>query len=153
MSTLTDEIKEFIVKGLARFDTPSQVAEAVKVHFDIEVSRQQVFAYDPAGSRPPAQRWIELHAATREAFLRDVGEIGIAHKAVRLRLLERFAQRAESRGFTERAARFMEQAAKECGGAYEGRRPGLKSKTALRGESADRRPVRQVPAEIDFDYD
>jgi hypothetical protein len=28
--TLTDEIKTFILRGLARFDTPSGVAEAVK---------------------------------------------------------------------------------------------------------------------------
>ena len=29
MPTLTDEIKAFIVRGLARFDSPSEVAEAV----------------------------------------------------------------------------------------------------------------------------
>ena len=57
MPTLTDEVKEFIVKGLACFDTPSQVAEAVRVNFGIEVSRQQVFSYDPDGSRPPSPRW------------------------------------------------------------------------------------------------
>jgi len=122
MSTLTDEIKEFIVKGLACFDTPSQVTESVRVNFGIEVTRQQVFAYDPAGSRPPAPRWIALHAATRAKFLGEVAEIGVAQKAVRLRWLDRMSRSAEARNAFTLAAALMEQAAKECGGLYESRR-------------------------------
>ncbi|HVO04028.1 MAG TPA: DUF2280 domain-containing protein [Candidatus Cybelea sp.] len=131
MSTLTDEIKEFIVKGLACFDTPSEVVEGVKANFGIEVSRQQVFAYDPGGSRPPAPRWGALHAATRERFLREIAEIGIAQKAVRLRMLHRMARRAEENHRLALAAAFLEQAAKECGGAYEDRRPRSASNTTL----------------------
>ena len=52
MPTLTDEIKTFIVRGLARFDTPSQVAEAVKANFNVELKRQHVYAYDPRCSQP-----------------------------------------------------------------------------------------------------
>jgi hypothetical protein len=123
MPILTDEIKAFIVKGLACFDTPSQVAEAVKATFDLEINRQQVHTYDPDCSQPPAPRWRELHAATRERFLSDAAEIGIAQKAVRLRMLERYVQRAEARSFFTQAAAFLEQAAKECGGVYESRKP------------------------------
>ena len=54
MPTLTDEIKTFIVIGLARYDTPSEVAQAVGVNFGVEITRQQVHAYDPACSKPPA---------------------------------------------------------------------------------------------------
>jgi hypothetical protein len=118
---LTDEVKTFIVKALAYYDTPSQVVEAVKVTFGLEISRQLVHTYDPACSQPPAQRWLELHAATRQAFLADIAEIGIAHKSVRLRMLDRFARNAEARNFPFHAAEFMEQAAKECGGIYEKR--------------------------------
>ncbi len=122
MPALTDEIKEFIVKGLACFDTPSEVAEGVCVNFGITVSRQQVFSYDPDGSRPPAERWSALHAATRAKFLSEIAGIGIAHKAVRLRLLERYVRHSEK--FTDRsdAAALLEQAAKECGGIYESRK-------------------------------
>jgi hypothetical protein len=130
MQTLSDEIKEFIVKGLAKFDSPSRVAEGVKVMFGVEVSRQLVHTYNPAGSQPPAQRWIDLHAATRAAFLADVAKIGISHKAVRLRMLERYAQRAEAQNYTMRAAMFLEQAAKECGGIYEGRKASARLKSA-----------------------
>lgn len=125
MATLTDEIKAFIVRGLARYDTPSQVAEAVKANFGIVINRQQAFAFDPSNSRPPAQRWIDLHAATRETFLSDIAQIGIAHKAVRLRMLEHYARRSEANGYNIVAAGFLEQAAKECGGIYESRRPAM----------------------------
>ena len=128
MMTLSDEIKEFIVKSLARFDTPTQVAEAVKAEFDIEVSRQHVHTYDPGGSQPPASRWCELHAVTRQKFLHDVAEIGVAHKVVRLKILDRFARRAEANNLGTLAATFLEQAAKECGGAYETRKPRVPSK-------------------------
>jgi hypothetical protein len=118
-TALSDEVKAFIVRGLARYETPTQVAAAVKTNFGIEIDRRQVFAYDPAGSRPPAQRWIELHAATRAKFLAATAEIGIAQKQVRLRMLDRYAHRADGNDQMERAAAFMAQAAKECGGFYE----------------------------------
>jgi hypothetical protein len=119
---LPDEIKEFIVRGLARYETPTRVAEAVKKTFDLEVSRQQVFSYHARGTQPPAERWCELFEATREAFLTDFSAVGIAQKAVRLRMLERYARHAEERGQYTRAAGFLEQIAKECGGVYEGRK-------------------------------
>jgi hypothetical protein len=62
MPTLTDEIKTFIVKSLACFDTPSQVAEAVKVNFDVEISRQHVYAYDPIASQQISPRRDRCHA-------------------------------------------------------------------------------------------
>jgi hypothetical protein len=130
MSTLSDDIKAFIVKGLACFDTPSQVAESVKVTFGLEVSRQQVYAYDPDCTQPPSARWIALHAATREKFLDGMAEITVAHKAVRLRMLERYARLAEDQKRTQVAAMFLEQAAKECGGVYEGRKAPAAPKNA-----------------------
>jgi hypothetical protein len=118
-SILTDEMKAFIVRGLARYETPTRVAASVQAQFGIAIDRRQVFAYDPAGSRPPAQRWIDLHAATRAKFLGAVAEIGIAQRLVRLRMLDRFANRADENNQMERAAAFLVQAAKECGGFYE----------------------------------
>ena len=125
MSILSDDIKAFIVRSLARFDTPSEVVLAVKANFDVEVSRQQVHTYDPGCSQPPAARWCELYAATRQAFLQETAQIGVAHKAVRLRVLERMAQRAEQRGNLMVAAALLEQAAKESGGLYERRPPAV----------------------------
>ena len=47
MSTLTDDVKTFIVQANARFDPPSRVAEAVKAKFGVVVTRAQVERYDP----------------------------------------------------------------------------------------------------------
>lgn len=47
MATLKNEVKAFIVQAIACFDTPSQVAQAVRQEFGIELSRQQCEAYDP----------------------------------------------------------------------------------------------------------
>jgi hypothetical protein len=118
-TVLTDEIKTFIIKGLARYETPTRVAASVKAEFGIGIDRRQVFAYDSAGSRKPAQRWIDLHAATRAKFTRAVAEVGVAQKVVRLRMLDRFANRADEADQVVRACRILEQAAKECGGFYE----------------------------------
>lgn len=122
MPTLTDKIKTFIVKGLACYDTPSQVAEAVKMNFNVEITRQHVYAYDPNASQHMAPRWRELHAATRQALLREVAEIGVAHRTVRLRMLDRLAHRCE-RNNVALALECLELAAKECGGIFENRRP------------------------------
>jgi hypothetical protein len=118
---LTDEIKAFIVKRIACYETPSRIAAAVRVNFGIDVDRRRIFDYDPKGARPPAQRWIDLHAATRAQFLREVAEIGIAQKVVRLKMLERIAESAEDNHQHDKVARYLQQAARECGGFYEKR--------------------------------
>ncbi len=118
MPTLTDEIKTFIVKGLACFDTPSKVAEDVNAVFGVQVTRHHVHLYDPACAQPPAERWRLLHAATRQALLADTAAIGITQRNVRLRMLDRMAHRCE-RSNVPLTAALLEQAAKECGGLYD----------------------------------
>jgi hypothetical protein len=71
---------------------------------------------------PPSARWRDLYAATRKAFLNEVAEIGVAQKAVRLRMLDKMTHNALANRFPLRAAYFLEQAAKECGGLYDRRR-------------------------------
>ena len=119
---LTDEMREFIVRGLARYQSPTEVAHALRDAYGVEVSRQLVYRYDADSARPPAQRWRDLHAAARQAFLDEAAVIGVAHKALRLRLLDRMTQRALAENYTLQAAAFLEQAAKECGGIYESRK-------------------------------
>lgn len=123
MAKLPDTIKTFIVQHLAMFDTPSQVAEAVKEEFKVEVTRQLVESYNPerAGEKP-AKKWVQLHAATRKAFLDEVAAVPTAHKAVRLRRLDRMATKAEQKGNMVLAKELLEQIAKECGDAFTNKR-------------------------------
>jgi len=120
MAILTSEVKGFIVQALACFDTPTQVANAVKQEFNIEVTRQQVAQHDPTKSTGAnlAAKWRVLFEDTRKRFREDTADIPIANRAFRLRALGRMAERAESIKNLALAAQLMEQAAKETGGAY-----------------------------------
>jgi hypothetical protein len=118
MAKLSEDVKSFIVKQLAMYDTPTQVAEAVKERFGLEVTRQQVRAYDPGAGVRIMKKWHVVFDATRKNFLEHSGEIPIANRAVRLRRLERMAVAAESKKNYPLAAQLHEQAAKECGDYY-----------------------------------
>ena len=117
MERLSDDVRRFIVQRLAMFDTPSQVAEAVKAEFGIEVTRQAVRAYDPTArnAKKPARKWAVIFEETRKRFLAQTSAIPIAQRAVRLRRLDRMYMAAESSKNYALAAQLLEQAAKEEG--------------------------------------
>lgn len=121
---LSDEVKTYIVQALACFDSPSIVAAAVKKEFGVEVSRQLAESHDPnkkaaAGLAP---KWRVLFEETRKTFLEDTASIAISHRAVRLRALQRMAEKAENQGNMVLASSLLKQAAEEVGGAYTNRR-------------------------------
>lgn len=121
---LSDEVKTFIVQSLACFDSPSVVAKVVKAEFDVEVSRQLVESHDPnkVAASGLATKCRALFEETRKTFLEDTSKIAISHRAVRLRALQRMAEKAEGQGNMVLAASLMEQAAKEVGDSYTNRR-------------------------------
>ncbi|WP_312911137.1 DUF2280 domain-containing protein [Stutzerimonas nitrititolerans] len=124
MAVLRSEVKAYIVQALACFDTPSQVAEAVKTEFGITITRQQVESHDPskyAGQRL-AKKWADLFHDTRKRFREETAEIPIANRAYRLRALGRMAEKAENMKNMALTAQLLEQAAKECGDVYVNRK-------------------------------
>lgn len=133
MTTLTEDVKAFIVQALACFDTPTQVSEAVKEEFGLEVTRQQVASYDPTKktARGLAKKWQAIFHATRKSFLEDTAAIPIANQTFRLRALQKMYEKTASRGNYGMAAQLIEQAAKESGGMFVNR---------LKSESDDREP-------------
>lgn len=120
MTALNSEMKAFIVQALACFDTPSQVAEAVRTRFGIIVSRQQVETHDPTkrSGKGLARRWVTLFEDARAGFKKAMIDIPIANKSYRLQALGRMMEEAEARGHLVLALKLLEQAAKECGDAY-----------------------------------
>lgn len=120
----SEEIKRFIINGLAAFDTPSQVASAVKQEFGVEVTRQAVEGHDPTkhAGRNLAPKWRELFEAARKAFIEDATAVPIANRSTRLRALNRMALEAERKGNYVLAAQLHKQAAEEMGNAYTNRR-------------------------------
>lgn len=117
---LTDEMRTFVVQQLAMFDSPAQAAKALRDAFGVTIRPQSVEFYDPtkrAGDKL-AEKWRTIFIETRKAFIEDTTEIGISHKTVRLRALQRMAAAAEGKGNLALAAQMHEQAAKEMGDAY-----------------------------------
>lgn len=123
MNVLSDEVKTFIVQQLAMFEPPSVVVKAVKDEFEVEVSPQQVEAYDPGkrAGRNLSEGYREIFETTRAAFLTDTAAIGVSHKVIRLRTLSRLIETAEKRGNAVLAANLLVQVAKEMGDAYTNR--------------------------------
>jgi hypothetical protein len=124
MAKLTEPQKLYIVQALACFDTPSQVAEAVREEFGIQIDRRRVHEYDPTkiAGRGMAAKLKALFDETRKAFLKDVNLIPIANQAVRLRTLQRLVAKAEAQGNSALVAQLLEQVAKETGGSFTNRR-------------------------------
>ena len=142
MAALNTEIKAFIVQALACFDSPSQVATAVKNSFGVVVSRQQVETHDPTrkSSKGLAKRWVTLFEDTRASFRSEMVKEPIANRAMRLRALGRMFEVAEAQGHLVMAVRILEQAAKECGDLYTNRRG--------RGEAGCE--VQATPVQVEF---
>lgn len=117
---LTDEMRTYVVQELAAFVPPSVVAEAIRKDYGIKITPQAIEAYNPtkrAGAKL-AMRWRVLFETTRKAIQEDADSIGVANRNVRLRALQRMADRAEAAGNIALAAQLLEQAAKEQGNAY-----------------------------------
>lgn len=121
---LSDEVKTAIVQALACFDSPSVVAATVKKELGVDVSRQLVESHDPTKKAASglAPKWRILFEITRKTFLEDTAMIAISHRAVRLRALQRMADKAEVQGNIVLASSLLKQAAEEVGGAYTNRR-------------------------------
>ncbi|SFH52688.1 DUF2280 domain-containing protein [Ensifer sp. OV372] len=121
---LTHEQQTYVVQSLACFDSPSVVAAALKKDYAVTLTPQAIEAYDPnkkAGARLAA-KWKMLFEETRKTFLEDTASIAISHRAVRLRALQRMADKAETQGNMVLASSLLKQAAEEVGGAYTNRR-------------------------------
>ena len=91
MATLREPVKIFIVQSLACFETPQQVADAVKQEFKIEIERQQVAAYDPTKptGKNLSKKLKELFFKTRNDFKVNIYDIPLANKSVRLKELQK----------------------------------------------------------------
>jgi hypothetical protein len=145
MAALAENVKLRIVQALACFDTPSQVAKEINAEFGIVVSPQQCELYDPnkrAGQKL-SERYRQIFAETRKTFLEDTSTIGVSHRAVRLRTLQRLIDRAESQGNIGMVSQLLEQVAKETGDAYTNRHK-------LEHTGKDGGPIKTQPVPVDL---
>lgn len=117
MPRLEEPVKSYIVERLAQFARPSEVVADVLAEFGVTITRQAVEEYDP-DKRCTTKKWVELHAATRTAFLGRNAGLAITHRPWRLKQLEDMALIARKNRNYKLSASLLEQAAKEEGGFY-----------------------------------
>ncbi|WP_084636401.1 DUF2280 domain-containing protein [Mesorhizobium sp. WSM3626] len=121
---LPEAAKAFVVQRLACFDSPSDVAKAVNQEFGVVITRQSVEFFDPTkrAGKNLAPKWRTVFDEARKTFLHDIALIGISHRSVRLRALDRMAEKAMEQGKSELVLQALRQAAEEMGGIYTNRR-------------------------------
>lgn len=133
MARLKNSHKRLAVKRLAVFDRPSEVRDALKTRFGVEVSLSQLAHYDPTSSKGQdlSEELTRLFHETRDAFEEEQEGIALAHKSKRLQELQRMYYRLGDRieelpehhvmGKVELEAErreVLEQIARETGGMY-----------------------------------
>jgi hypothetical protein len=123
MARLTKEAKVFVVQRLACFEPAQDVIQAVKDTYGEDVTPQALQAYDPTkvNGKSLSAELRQIFEDTRKRYLAETQDIPIASRAHRLRVLDRLATKAEQRQNAVLVMQLMEQAAKECGGAFENR--------------------------------
>jgi len=136
---LPENVRRFIVGELATFRTPTEVSNAVKERFGLEVARQRVEYYDPAklvNHGKLARKWVQLFRRTRERWLAATADVAIANRRYRLEQLQHLYQKALDMGKIGNvplAKELLEQAAKEAGDLYTNRRKiDLDARSALK---------------------
>ena len=118
MAVLKKEVKLFIVRSLAVFNTPTETAELVHQDYGVVVTKQQCEKYDPT-KRSGENLSTELKAefeATREEFLEKPKNIPIANLSVRLQRMENQYQKHGKNRVA--ALSILKQAAEDVGGKY-----------------------------------
>lgn len=118
MATLRKEVKLFIVRSLAQFNTPEETARLVNEEYkNLNVSRQQCERYDPTkrAGKDLSEELKNEFEITRSEFLGKPESIPIANLVVRL---QRYEDGYQSSKNIVRRLKILEQAARDMGGQY-----------------------------------
>ena len=119
MRRLSEAIKRRIVEHLACYRTHAEVTDLIRDEFGVMISSRHVRAYDPTSFQFAAShRWLDYYQTVRKRCAKEVGEIAIAHRAYRMRQLQRILDRAMDRGDYRQSLQTLEQAAMEMGNWY-----------------------------------
>ena len=85
---LTREQKIHVVRRLAAYDGPAEIARDLKKRFGIEITRQAIMQYDPTKGSECAEEWADLFRALRREYMDDK-----ADRAGKSRRVERIVLR------------------------------------------------------------
>lgn len=117
------ELVAFIIRAHAAYTPAPEICTAVLREFGARIQPQQTYRFDPkrpAGKSMPEELLALFHDA-RAKFNEAIDDIPVASRSYRLSQLQKLYERAtdEVTGNPIHASHLLEQAAKECGKAYE----------------------------------
>lgn len=122
MAQLKKEIKIFIVRSLAQFNTPTETAQAVHQEYGVQITKQNCEKYDPtkrSGQDLSAELRKEFEA-TRQDFLDKPQNIPISNLSYRQARRQKVLEGAGNNKMLIMSV--LEQAAKDVGGVFTNRK-------------------------------
>lgn len=116
-STFSTDEKLFIVENLARFQSHSETADALAKAFNRrKPDLRSIANYDPASRNcRMGKRYHKAYAIVRKGYIERIADVGLAHQAHRLRLIEKLIDKATTAKEYASAIKGLELAAKEMG--------------------------------------
>jgi hypothetical protein len=121
VAALTEEQKAFVVRELACYRSPQEVADLVNQEFGIAVTREQMRNYHPESAHNSqaskvAEKWRVLFETTRAAFKTGAADEALTIKAYRARELGELYRRAKKKNLLPLAADLLGKAELWFGG-------------------------------------
>ena len=119
MAELQDDEKREIVRLLACYYTPAEVAALMREQHEVELTIHQICRYDPTRLKFEAGDWARtLFAEVREAYTKGTTDIEIANQGWRLNELRKLYLHHVKTKNNVQAANVLKQVAEEVGGSY-----------------------------------
>ena len=122
---LNEHHRAFLVRAFACYSGPAEAVKGLHDAFGIDITVQGAQHYDAdslRGKQKLAQKWQEMFARTREAFLEDVVKtVPYAEKSVRIKELADAAKAFKEHNNFMAMAKMLEQIAKEVGNVHTNR--------------------------------
>lgn len=115
MPAIKDNVKEYIVTELARYNSLADVIKSVKEQFGISVDQFQVMSYNPTLARGKglAKKWQDHFWRVRDEYRTNIAKHHGFDDAWRMGELERMYRKASESGNMAMAADLLKQMAQE----------------------------------------
>ena len=91
---LTEAQKDYVIRRLAAYDTPTEIARDLEDRFGIEVSRQSIEQYDPTRVEDCSRQSADLFFQVREDLRGDRADVPVNRTRAEERRRERLMLRA-----------------------------------------------------------
>lgn len=113
-AALTQPQRRYIVRALARFNSPTEVCRMVKTEYGLDIYRQLAARHDPTteAGQTLGEGLKKLFYSTREQFVEQLEQQPLAHRAMRLDQLKKLYDAALDAGNPKLAVRILSEADK-----------------------------------------